>query len=142
MNWTRGPRRPGIRRGNDDQDAGGGAVRPAPAVCNRGSRSGSARAERGPGGVAAGGVCHSDWSVVEGIIAKEFPIILGHEGSARVLETGPGVKLVKPGDSVVLSFLPDCGHCHYCAIGRPNFCDGLLVYRGGTLADGGIRFHR
>ena len=92
--------------------------------------------------MAAGGVCHSDWSVVTGTIAKEFPIILGHEGSARVLETGPGVTLVKAGDPVVLSFLPDCGACRYCANGRPNFCDGLLIYRGGTLADGSIRFHR
>ena len=67
----------------------------------------------GPGEVlvemAAGGVCHSDWHVVEGIISKEMPVILGHEGSARVLEVGPEVKLVKPGDPVVLSFLPDCG---------------------------------
>lgn len=92
--------------------------------------------------MAAGGVCHSDWHVVEGIISKEMPVILGHEGSARVLEVGPEVKLVKPGDPVVLSFLPDCGSCHYCSIGRPNFCDGLLTYRSGTLRGGAIRFHK
>lgn len=100
----------------------------------------------GPGEVlvemAAGGVCHSDWSVVEGVIQKEFPIILGHEGSARVLEVGEGVRLVKPGDPVVLSWIPDCGHCHYCMIGRGNLCDGRQPFSDGTLGNGIIRFHK
>jgi S-(hydroxymethyl)glutathione dehydrogenase / alcohol dehydrogenase len=100
----------------------------------------------GPGEVlvemAAGGVCHSDWSVVEGIIPKQFPIILGHEGSARVLEVGEGVRLVKPGDPVVLSWIPDCGHCHYCAGGQSNLCDNRQPYADGTLGDGIIRFSK
>jgi S-(hydroxymethyl)glutathione dehydrogenase/alcohol dehydrogenase len=100
----------------------------------------------GPGEVlvemAAGGVCHSDWSVVEGIIPKELPMILGHEGSARVLEVGEGVRLVKPGDPVILSWIPDCGHCHYCMSGKANLCDGRQPYSDGTLGSGNIRFHK
>jgi NDMA-dependent alcohol dehydrogenase len=92
--------------------------------------------------MAAGGVCHSDWHVVDGVISKEYPIILGHEGSARVVECGPGVKLAKVGDPIVMSFLPECGHCHYCMVGRPYHCDGLPTYRGGTLGGGAIRFHK
>jgi len=100
----------------------------------------------GPGEVlvqmAGGGICHSDWHVVEGIIEKEMPVILGHEGSARVLDVGPGVTLVKPGDAVVLSFLPECGACRYCLSGKSNLCDAALTWRRGTLADGTSRFHK
>jgi S-(hydroxymethyl)glutathione dehydrogenase/alcohol dehydrogenase len=100
----------------------------------------------GPGEVlvemVGGGICHSDWHVVDGVIEKEFPIILGHEGSARVLEVGEGVRLVKPGDPVILSWIPDCGHCYYCVSGRSNLCDGRLPYAEGTLGNGIIRFHR
>ncbi|MCC2671972.1 MAG: Alcohol dehydrogenase zinc-binding domain protein [Armatimonadetes bacterium] len=100
----------------------------------------------GPGEVlvemAAGGICHSDWSVVQGIIPKQHPIILGHEGSARVLEIGEGVKLVKPGDPVILSWIPDCGHCYYCMSGKANLCDGRQPYADGTLGNGIMRFHK
>ncbi len=92
--------------------------------------------------MAAGGVCHSDWSVVEGIIPKQLPMILGHEGSARVLEVGEGVRLVRPDDNVVLSWIPDCGHCHYCVTGRANLCDGRQPFSDGTLGDGIIRFRQ
>lgn len=92
--------------------------------------------------MAGGGVCHSDWHVVEGIINKEFPLILGHEGSARVLEVGPGVRLAQPGDHLVLSFLPECGACRYCLTGRANLCDGAATWRTGFLADGTSRFHK
>lgn len=90
--------------------------------------------------MAGGGICHSDWSVVTGTISKPFPIVLGHEGSARVLEVGPNVTLVKPGDSVVLSFIPECGACYYCLSGRSQLCDGISLYRGGTLGTKGTRF--
>lgn len=100
----------------------------------------------GPGEVlvemAAGGICHSDWHVVDGLIPKRFPIILGHEGSARVLEVGEGVKLVKAGDPVILSWIPDCGHCYYCASGKANLCNGRQPYADGTLGNDIIRFHK
>ena len=40
---------------------------------------------------------------------KFLPHLLGHEGSGRVLETGPGVTNVKPGDTVVLHWRPSLG---------------------------------
>src|SRR5882672_848246 len=40
---------------------------------------------------------------------KFLPHLLGHEASARVLETGPGVTTVKPGDTVVLHWRPSQG---------------------------------
>src|SRR4051812_13327872 len=40
---------------------------------------------------------------------KFLPHLLGHEASARVIETGPGVTTVKPGDTVVLHWRPGQG---------------------------------
>src|SRR5258708_29519782 len=40
---------------------------------------------------------------------KFLPHLLGHEASAEVLETGPGVTSVKPGDTVVLHWRPSRG---------------------------------
>lgn len=40
---------------------------------------------------------------------KFLPHLLGHEASARVLEIGPGVTTVKPGDTVVLHWRPGQG---------------------------------
>jgi len=40
---------------------------------------------------------------------KFLPHLLGHEASARVLEIGPGVTTVKPGDTVVLHWRPSTG---------------------------------
>jgi len=38
-----------------------------------------------------------------------LPHLLGHEASATVLETGPGVSHIKPGDTVVLHWRPSLG---------------------------------
>src|SRR5262249_6437053 len=40
---------------------------------------------------------------------KFLPHLIGHEASARVIETGPGVSQVKPGDTVVLHWRPSRG---------------------------------
>jgi S-(hydroxymethyl)glutathione dehydrogenase/alcohol dehydrogenase len=40
---------------------------------------------------------------------KFLPHLLGHEASAEVIETGPGVTQVKPGDTVVLHWRPSPG---------------------------------
>src|SRR6266702_5372045 len=40
---------------------------------------------------------------------KFLPHLLGHEASAQVIEIGPGVGSVKPGDTVVLHWRPSRG---------------------------------
>src|ERR1700676_2580985 len=40
---------------------------------------------------------------------KFLPHLLGHEASAQVIEIGPGVASVKPGDTVVLHWRPSQG---------------------------------
>ena len=77
------------------------------------------------------GLCHSDLHVLQGDLGSWLPIVLGHEGAGVVEEVGPGVTRVVPGDHFVASFIPTCGVCHWCAIGRQNLCDlGAATMRG------------
>src|SRR4026209_3062719 len=62
--------------------------------------------------MGASGVCHSDLSVVNGTLLSPLPSVLGHEGAGVVEAVGEGVSSVKPGDHVVLSFVPQCGTCY------------------------------
>jgi NDMA-dependent alcohol dehydrogenase len=98
----------------------------------------------GPGEVsirlAASGVCHSDWNVISGTTPNPLPVVLGHEGPAVVEETGEGVTTLTEGDHVVLSWLPSCGRCFYCSIGRPVLCEwSTPAMLAGTMPDGTTR---
>ena len=91
--------------------------------------------------LSATGVCHSDLHAITGDLKREFPVIPGHEGAGIVQEVGPGVTLVKPGDHVILTYLPACGKCKWCHIGQPTMCDLTALLRTGTYMDGTHRHH-
>lgn len=57
------------------------------------------------------GICGSQLGEIDAVKGpdKWLPHLLGHEGTARVLETGPGVRHVKAGDYVVLHWRPGKG---------------------------------
>jgi S-(hydroxymethyl)glutathione dehydrogenase/alcohol dehydrogenase len=90
--------------------------------------------------IAACGVCASDLHVVDGELPEPMPLVLGHEAAGVVVETGPDVESLAPGDHVVLALVPSCGECAECSRGRPNFCEvGARMAAEGTLADGTSR---
>ena len=70
-----------------------------------------------------------------------MPVVLGHEGSGTVAEVGPEVTYARPGEHVVLSFVPSCGRCSYCLRGRQNLCEVRYGLRG-NLVDGTKRLHK
>ena len=93
--------------------------------------------------LAASGLCHSDEHLRIGDLPMEaLPAIGGHEGAGVVEAVGPGVRSVAEGDHVVLSFIPACGRCHWCAIGRENLCEfGARASRSGSSATARARHH-
>ncbi len=68
------------------------------------------------------GVCHSDLSATNGTFPTPPPLVLGHEACAEVVELGEGVDDLEIGDKVIISWIPMCGECRYCAMGRPALC--------------------
>ncbi|MFD4829353.1 zinc-binding dehydrogenase [Streptomyces uncialis] len=110
----------------------------------------------GPGRVRVkmhkAGLCHSDLSAMNGVLAHPAPFIPGHEGAGEVMEVGEGVTHVKPGDRVIVCWMPPCDSCPSCEAGdghlcrsgyrnlaNPNFRNGGTVLPGmlgaGTFAE-------
>jgi NDMA-dependent alcohol dehydrogenase len=93
--------------------------------------------------MGASGVCHSDLSVKNGTLLSPLPGVLGHEGAGVIEEVGEGVSTLAPGDHVVLSFVPQCGTCYWCAHGQPEMCEpGFMAMAVGGQADLTSRFSR
>src|SRR5206468_1697956 len=90
--------------------------------------------------VGAAGVCRSDLHFQKGEATIALPAVLGHEGAGTVQAVGEGVTMAKPGDRVILSFVPNCGHCHSCESGRPHLCDEHARTTG-KLYDNTSRLH-
>ncbi|MBV9803660.1 MAG: NDMA-dependent alcohol dehydrogenase [Solirubrobacterales bacterium] len=92
--------------------------------------------------LAASGLCHSDEHVRIGDLPMEdLPAIGGHEGAGVVEAVGPGVHTVAEGDHVVLSFIPVCGKCQWCAQGRENLCVYGAGIQVGLQRDDTSRHH-
>ena len=92
--------------------------------------------------VKATGVCHTDAFTLSGDDPEgAFPAILGHEGAGVVVDVGPGVKSVKPGDHVIPLYTPECRECDYCLHPKTNLCQAIRSTQGqGFMPDGSSRF--
>lgn len=77
--------------------------------------------------IRAASLCHTDLEVIEGGLRFPLPIVLGHEAAGIVEAVGPQATGVRPGDHVVLSWNPHCGHCFYCDRSLPILCEGYLA---------------
>jgi len=93
--------------------------------------------------IRASGLCHTDLEVIQGTLAYPLPIVLGHEGAGVVEAVGSAVTSVRPGDHVVCSWNPHCGHCFYCERGVPILCEPYKRNEPkGKLLDGTSRLSR
>ncbi len=89
--------------------------------------------------MVASGMCHSDDHAATGDLPAPFPFIGGHEGAGIVEQVGPNTPGWEEGDHVVMSFLPGCGKCRWCASGQQNLCDLGEFLLAGTRPDGSFR---
>src|SRR6187455_2849823 len=91
--------------------------------------------------VVATGMCHTDMVARDQLYEVPLPIVLGHEGSGVVEQTGRDVKKVAVGDHVVLTYMW-CGHCKPCLHGDLTYCENFYVLNfGGTREDGSTATH-
>jgi S-(hydroxymethyl)glutathione dehydrogenase/alcohol dehydrogenase len=90
----------------------------------------------------ATGVCHTDEFTRSGADPEGlFPVIFGHEGAGVVLEVGPGVASVAPGDHVIPLYTPECRTCKSCLSRKTNLCTAIRATQGkGLMPDGTSRF--
>ncbi|NJP40312.1 NAD(P)-dependent alcohol dehydrogenase [Oscillospiraceae bacterium HV4-5-C5C] len=78
------------------------------------------------------GICGSDLHYYEhGAIGNYIvrpPFVLGHEAGGTVVEAGPAVTSLRPGDRVALEPGKTCGHCEFCKSGRYNLCPDVAFF--------------
>ena len=82
--------------------------------------------------VERGGICGSDLHYVQhggfGSVRLREPMILGHEISGRVLQTGKNVQNFTKGQLLAVSPSRPCSACDYCLRGQPNHCMEMRFY--------------
>jgi len=88
------------------------------------------------------GICHSDLSLIDGVMPPMTPVVLGHEAAGVVTAVGPGVTTHEVGDHVVLTPCPPCGHCYFCVRGEWSICENSQALMTSTHPDGGTRLQR
>ena len=90
--------------------------------------------------VAAVGLCRTDYHVMRGERRVAMrPMVLGHEASGIVETVGAAVDGIRPGDHVVLTFIPGCGQCHWCRRGLHHLCARGAGITQGPQLDGSYR---
>jgi len=79
--------------------------------------------------VKACAICGSDVHGLDDSTGRRHPpIVMGHEASGTVEQTGGAAGDFQPGDRVVFNSTLFCGKCHYCRRGLQNMCVNGKVF--------------
>ena len=82
--------------------------------------------------IVATNICGSDQHMVRGRTTAPEGLILGHEITGEVIETGPGVEFIKEGDLCSVPFNIACGRCRMCKTGNTGVCLNVNPDRPGS----------
>ncbi|MBV8817493.1 MAG: formaldehyde dehydrogenase, glutathione-independent [Acidobacteriaceae bacterium] len=77
-------------------------------------------------------ICGSDQHMVRGRTTAPQGLILGHEITGEVIETGRDVEFIKTGDLCSVPFNIACGRCRNCKDGRTGICLNVNPSRPGA----------
>jgi len=77
-------------------------------------------------------ICGSDQHMVRGRTTAPPGLILGHEITGEVIETGPGVEFIEVGDLCSVPFNIACGRCRMCKEGHTGVCLNVNPDRPGS----------
>ncbi len=102
--------------------------------------------------ISMAGICGSDLHVLHAGEAFGFApgARLGHEFLGTVIEVGPEVRGVTPGDRVLVAVGVSCGHCIWCQEGLRASCEQMSMFgwaprlwqHGGVVEGGQSEFAR
>ena len=82
--------------------------------------------------VVSTNICGSDQHMVRGRTTAPPGLILGHEITGEVIETGPDVEFIKVGDLCSVPFNIACGRCRNCKEGHTGVCLNVNPDRPGS----------
>ncbi|MDQ1653481.1 MAG: glutathione-independent formaldehyde dehydrogenase [Cryptosporangiaceae bacterium] len=77
-------------------------------------------------------ICGSDQHMVRGRTTAPEGLVLGHEITGEVVETGPGVEFITLGDLCSVPFNISCGRCRNCKEGKTGVCLNVNPDRPGS----------
>jgi glutathione-independent formaldehyde dehydrogenase len=72
--------------------------------------------------IVATNICGSDQHMVRGRTTAPAGLVLGHEITGEVIETGPGVEFIQTGDLCSVPFNVSCGRCQMCKERNTGVC--------------------
>src|SRR3954451_9598039 len=82
--------------------------------------------------VVSTNICGSDQHMVRGRTTAPAGLILGHEITGEVIETGPDVEYIHEGDLCSVPFNIACGRCRNCKEGHTGVCENVNPDRPGS----------
>ncbi|GIF22287.1 glutathione-independent formaldehyde dehydrogenase [Actinoplanes tereljensis] len=80
----------------------------------------------------ASNICGSDQHMVRGRTTAPEGLVLGHEITGEVIDVGPDVEYIKPGDICSVPFNIACGRCRNCKEGKTGVCLNVNPDRPGS----------